>query len=48
MIHVYKQYAHVINWGDIYRLWDPFKVSLASWMYVARDKASAVVRGPPW
>jgi len=43
MITVYKQYAHVINWGDLYRLWSPFAVSLAAWMYVARDKSSAVV-----
>eukprot|EP01031_Cornospumella_fuschlensis_P034588 gene34588-41883_t len=39
----YRQIHHVIRFGDIYRLWDPFKRALASWMYVTRDKSEAVV-----
>ena len=25
-IDMYKQLSPIIRWGDIYRLWDPFKV----------------------
>eukprot|EP01039_Chlorochromonas_danica_P006764 gene6764-7474_t len=39
----YRQIAPIVRWGDIYRLWDPFKMSLAAWMYVTRDKSQAVV-----
>jgi len=42
-IDLYKQLSPTIRWGDLYRLWDPFKVNLASWMYVSRDKSQAVV-----
>ena len=42
-IELYKSIAHIIRWGDLYRLWNPFKVSLAAWMYVTRDKSEAVV-----
>jgi alpha-galactosidase len=27
LIEIYKQIHPVIRWGDMYRLWDPFKVS---------------------
>ena len=42
-VRVYKEIAHIVRDGDLYRLWNPFKVSFASWMYVSRDKSEAVV-----
>ncbi|KAJ1430460.1 Melibiase-domain-containing protein [Ochromonadaceae sp. CCMP2298] len=42
-INLYRALSPTIRWGDLYRLWDPFKVNLASWMYVSRDKSQAVV-----
>ena len=27
-IDMYKQLSPIIRWGDIYRLWDPFKVRI--------------------
>ena len=29
--------------GDLFRLWSPFQVKLAAWMYVSRDKLRSVV-----
>ena len=40
---VYRQIAPIIRDGDLYRLWSPFKVPYAAWMYVSRDKREAVV-----
>ena len=40
---VYLQIAPIVRRGDIYRLWNPFKVNFASWMYVSKDKKEAVV-----
>jgi hypothetical protein len=40
---VYLSVAHIIRYGDLYRLWNPFKVTYAAWMYVSRDKTQAVV-----
>jgi alpha-galactosidase len=34
-IEVYKEVSHIIYWGDIYRLWDPFKVEGAALMSVS-------------
>lgn len=42
-IEIYRQIQPVVRWGDLYRLWDPFKLNLAAWMYVSRDKSQAVV-----
>ncbi len=42
-IAVYKAVAPLIKNGDLYRLWDPFKSTFASMMYVSRDKDEAVV-----
>jgi hypothetical protein len=42
-IIIYKQIAPVIREGDLYRLWSPFKVPYAAWMYVSQDKSEAVV-----
>lgn len=42
-ITLYKKIAPVIRTGDLYRLWNPFKSNLASWMYVTQDKSAAVV-----
>eukprot|EP01039_Chlorochromonas_danica_P002520 gene2520-2760_t len=39
----YRQIAPIVRWGEIYRLWDPFKMRLAAWMYITRDKSKAVV-----
>ena len=41
--YVYLGVAPIIRYGSLYRLWDPFKVSFASWMYVSEDKKQAVV-----
>jgi alpha-galactosidase len=42
-VFIYRQIAHVIRNGDMYHLWNPFKVSYAAWMYVSRDKQEAIV-----
>jgi len=42
-IDLYRLISPIIRWGDLYRLWNPFKVNLAAWMYVTRDKSQAVV-----
>ena len=42
-IELYRHIAPIVRWGDLYRLWDPFKRNLASWMYVSRDQSHAVV-----
>lgn len=44
-IEIYKAICPIIRNGDIYRLWDPFKVNFAAWMYVTRNKKHAVVFG---
>ena len=41
--YVYLQIAPIIRGGALYRLWNPFKVNFASWMYVSKDKKEAVV-----
>ena len=40
---VYAKVGSIIRDGDLYRLWNPFKVSFASWMYVSRDLSESVV-----
>lgn len=40
---IFKALYPLISAGDLYRLWDPFKVNFASWMYVSRNKEHAVV-----
>jgi len=42
-IEFYRAVSPIIRYGDIYRLWDPFKQSAAAWMYVTRDKKQAIV-----
>lgn len=39
----YRALAKTIRYGDIYRLWNPFKVPFAAWMYVSCDKSEAAV-----
>jgi alpha-galactosidase len=39
----FKDIAHVIKWGDLYRLWDPFTTPYAAWMFVSENKSEAVV-----
>jgi alpha-galactosidase len=34
-IEVYKQIHPVVRWGDLYRLWDPFKVTYCRCVHVA-------------
>ncbi len=40
---IYRKIAPVISHGDLYRLWNPFKCSYASWMFVSSDKKEAVI-----
>jgi len=42
-IEFYRAVAPIIRYGDLYRLWDPFRQSAAAWMYVTRDKKQAIV-----
>jgi alpha-galactosidase len=42
-IEFYKSIAPIVRWGDLYRIWDPFQLPLAAWMYVSIDKSEAVV-----
>lgn len=42
-IKLYRSISPIIRNGDLHRLWNPFKVNFASWMYVSRDKTEAVV-----
>lgn len=40
---VYREIASIVRFGDMYRLWHPFKVPLSAWMYVSQDKSQAIV-----
>ncbi len=42
-VDMYKEIHPIILWGDMYRLWNPFKSNLAAWMYVSRDRKQAAV-----
>jgi len=42
-VEFYRMIAHIVRWGDLYRLWNPFKMPFAAWMYVTLDKSEAVV-----
>lgn len=42
-IDFYRLISPIVRWGDLFRLWNPFKMALAAWMYVSRDKTKAVV-----
>lgn len=45
-IEIYhRDVAPIAFYGDMYRLWNPFKIDLAAWMYVSKDKKSACVFG---
>ena len=37
-IELYRQIAPVVRWGDLYRLWDPFKVSYIVILFVLQVK----------
>lgn len=39
----YRALSQTIRYGDIYRLWNPFRVTFAAWMYVSCDKSEAAV-----
>lgn len=40
---IYLKYNKIIRWGDFYRIWNPFKISFAAWMYVTRNRHEAIV-----
>jgi len=42
-VTLYKVFAPLINNGDFYRLWSPFKTKNAAWMFVSEDQTEAVV-----
>lgn len=42
-IKLFKEYHPIIHWGDFYRLWSPFEVNYAAWMFVKRDKTEALI-----
>lgn len=42
-VEFYRLINPIVRWGDLYRLWNPFKLPFAAWMYVSRDKTEAVV-----
>jgi alpha-galactosidase len=39
----YKELRELIQFGDMYRLLDPFKGNEGAWMYVSQDKTEAFV-----
>lgn len=43
MSEVYLQIAPTIRFGDMYRLWHPFKLPLTAWMFVNATRQQAVV-----
>jgi alpha-galactosidase len=43
LVACYRAFAPIIRYGDLFRLWDPFKNTFAAWMYVTQDKSEAVV-----
>jgi alpha-galactosidase len=42
-IAIFKHIWWIVHQGELYRLWSPFESSRAAWMYVSRDKRTAVV-----
>lgn len=42
-INFYKEVRNTIQFGDLYRLSNPFEDNDASWMYVSKDKREVVV-----
>ena len=42
-INFYKEVRHTIQFGDLYRLANPFEDNDVSWMYVSKDKTEVVV-----
>lgn len=42
-IEVYLSLHHIIRFGMLFRLWNPFKSNLAAWMYVTVDQKEAVI-----
>ena len=44
-VKIFKAVSPIIIYGSLYRLWNPFKSSFASFMYVSQDKSEAVVFG---
>jgi alpha-galactosidase len=42
-IELYKEIRHVIQFGDFYRLIDPFKGNTTAWMFVSMNKSEAIV-----
>ena len=43
IVLIYRKVSPIILNGDLYRLWNPFKVPYAAWMFVTRDKTEALV-----
>jgi alpha-galactosidase len=43
LCEVYLQIAPTVRYGDMYRLWHPFKLPLTAWMYVSYNREQAVV-----
>ncbi|KAA8490530.1 Alpha-galactosidase AgaA [Porphyridium purpureum] len=42
-VSMYKRFAKLINYGDLFRLWSPFDSDSMAWMHVAPDKQEAIV-----
>ncbi|BAM79576.1 alpha-galactosidase [Cyanidioschyzon merolae strain 10D] len=42
-IELYRQVAPVVLFGDMYRLWCPFRTQNCAWMYVSADRNRALV-----
>ena len=42
-INFYKEVRNTIQFGDLYRLSNPFEDNDVSWMYVSKDKREVVV-----
>lgn len=42
-IEFYKKYRHIFQYGIFYRLLDPFKNNIVSWMVVTEDRRTAIV-----
>mmetsp|Transcript_41924 Transcript_41924/g.103187 ORF Transcript_41924/g.103187 Transcript_41924/m.103187 type:complete len:225 (+) Transcript_41924:1067-1741(+) len=42
-IALQKRFANLVWNGDLYRLWNPFEMDSAAWMYVSTDKEESVL-----
>lgn len=42
-INLYKEIRHVVQFGDFYRLLNPFEGNESAWMFVSKDKSEVVM-----